>query len=171
MIPASILILMGVSGTGKTTVGKLLAQQLGWPFFDGDDFHPPANIAKMSDGIPLTDQDRELWLQALAGLIEDVKVKGGHAVLAASLLKRAYRESVIGERPGIQPVYLKADAELVKTRLQLRKEHFFKADLLLSQFEILEEPSEAEGALVITVDSPPEVIAARIKASIAESHG
>jgi len=131
---------MGVSGSGKTTIGRLLAQDLGWPFYDGDDFHPQANIDKMRQGIPLTDDDRDAWLTALRQQIETFIDNRQSAVLACSALKQAYRERLRGDRPEVRFIYLKGDYALIRQRLQGRQGHFMKADLLSSQFATLEEP-------------------------------
>jgi gluconokinase len=143
-----VIILMGVSGAGKTTIGKYLAEDLGWPFYDGDTFHPRANIDKMSQGIPLTDGDRGPWLSRLRNLITKLLNANEKAVLTCSALKKSYRDSLKGDREGLRIVYLKGDHDMVQCRLQSRKEHFFDADLLASQFNTLEEPED-----VLTVDA------------------
>lgn len=150
---------MGVSGSGKSTVGGLLAQTLGWQFYDGDDLHPPENIAKMSRGIPLSDRDRQPWLLALRNLIDDVRQNKSHAIIACSALKRAYRESLQGEKQDILWVYLKGSYEWIWQRMQQREQHFMKAELLRSQFESLEEP---ENVLTIDISQTPEDIAMQI---------
>lgn len=142
-----IIVVMGVAGSGKTTVGQLLAQELGWPFYDGDDFHPPANVAKMQAGTPLTDADRADWLEALHRLITQRDGAGKSAIIACSALKQSYWQ-VLGD---VRIVYLKGDYERFRQRLQSRPGHFFKADLLPSQFATLEEPGDA-----ITVDAEQE---------------
>jgi gluconokinase len=155
-----IIVLMGVAGSGKTTIGKLLSQQLGWPFFDGDDFHPPANVAKMRAGIPLTDADRAGWLDALRKLIAEYNQQNRSSVVACSALKQTYREH-LGD---VRVVYLKGSRELLQTRLSERKGHFFHAELLESQLHTLEEPRDA-----ITVDAShaPGVLVAEIRQALA----
>lgn len=133
-------LIMGVSGSGKTTVGKALAQKLGWDFFDADDFHPPANIAKMANGIPLDDSDRIPWLDALHELISSRLKADRPAVLACSALKEHYRQRLLKGNEGVQIIYLKGSYELILSRMSARKEHYMKPHMLKSQFETLEEP-------------------------------
>ena len=149
------LILMGVSGCGKTSVGELLSQELGWPFYDGDDFHPPANVAKMGAGIPLEDADRQPWLQALHDLIHRHLVEGESLLLACSALKETYRRTLAEGNPGTVFVYLKGNFDLIFGRMQARAGHYMKAEMLRSQFETLEEPQEA---LVVDIDQSTEQI-------------
>jgi gluconokinase len=155
-----IVILMGAPGAGKTTVGRLLAHDLGWPFHDADDFHPSANVDKMHAGIPLTDDDRAPWLDALHALLADAARAGGNVILACSALKRAYREHMSAGVPDVHVVYLRGDASLLRLRMARRSGHFMPVKLLQSQLDLLEEP---EGALVCDIDAPPEAIAAQIK--------
>jgi gluconokinase len=145
-----IIILMGVAGAGKTTVGILLARELGWPFFDGDDFHSPGNVAKMRRGIPLTDADRAPWLEALRRLVDRLTEERRSAVIACSALKRAYRRLAF-RRPEVRIVYLKGEHAVVRRRVLTRREHFMKENLLASQFAALEEPEDA-----LTVDAGRE---------------
>lgn len=134
-----VLVVMGVAGSGKTTVGRRLAAELGWEFYDADDFHPPANVEKMKAGLPLDDEDRRPWLAALARLVRGVLARGAGAVLACSALKGRYREQLlIDER--VRLVYLRAGEPLIRARLAAREGHFMKAELLDSQFAALEEP-------------------------------
>jgi gluconokinase len=158
-----IIILMGVSGSGKTTIGSLLAQDLGWPFYDGDDFHPQANINKMRQGIPLTDEDRDSWLTALRHHIDTLLANRQSAVLACSALKQAYRDRLGGDRPAVRFIYLKGDYALIRQRLQKRQGHFMPADLLKSQFATLEVP---EDVLAIDISRTPEVIVNSIKRAL-----
>jgi gluconokinase len=158
-----ILILMGVSGAGKTTIGALLARDLGWPFYDGDDFHPQTNIAKLRAGVPLTDDDRVAWLAALRRLIEQLLHERRSAVIACSALKQTYRERLQGNDPDVRVVYLKGDHALIHRRLQERQGHFMKAGLLASQFETLEEP---QGALTVDISQEPAVLVSRIRQAL-----
>src|SRR5262245_16123634 len=137
-----IIILMGVSGVGKTTIGQLLARELNWQFYDGDDFHPQANIDKMKSGIPLSDNDRVVWLTALRTLLDGLLQEQRSAVLACSALKRSYRERLQSDKKNVHFVYLKGDYTLIRQRLQQRHGHFMSTDLLASQFATLEEPQE-----------------------------
>ncbi len=155
-----MVILMGVSGSGKTTIGKRLAQSLGWTFFEGDDFHPRANITKMSKGIPLSDEDRQPWLNALRELIEQFIHKEESAVLACSALKAAYRQFLEQENEEVFFVYLKGDYELIRKRLEERSNHYMKAGLLSSQFDALEEP---EGVMTVDILRDPEEIVSSIQ--------
>jgi len=143
---------MGVSGSGKTTLGRRLAADQGWEFLDADDFHSAANKAKMASGQPLTDADRDPWLEALAEALRERVASGRGTILACSALKESYRQR-LGVDPAVRFVYLKADAETIRRRLAGRRGHFFDARLLASQFEALEEP---EGALVVDVAGSPE---------------
>ena len=144
-----IVIIMGTTGSGKTTIGTLLAKRLGWEFVDADDFHPPANVEKMKHGIPLTDEDREPWLKALHDKIVEWIAEARNVVLACSALKQSYRDELrVG--PDVKFVYLQGSYELFSQRVLARKGHFAKQDLLASQFATLEEPTDA-----ITVDAAP----------------
>jgi gluconokinase len=140
-------IVMGVSGSGKSVVGKALAQSLGWDFFDADDFHPPANVAKMAGGIPLDDSDRAPWLDALHELISSSLKADQPAVLACSALKERYRQHLIDGNDSVRLVYLKGSYDLIWSRMIARAGHFMKPSMLQSQFNTLEEPVNA-----ITVD-------------------
>jgi gluconokinase len=157
-----IIVLMGVSGSGKTTVGKLLASTLGWDFIEGDDVHPPANKEKMSRGEPLDDSDREPWLAALAGMLRERVRSGRNAVLASSALKDAYRRRLRVD-PAVRFVYLKATPEQIARRLETRQGHFFPPDLLRSQFVALEEPRDA---LTVDASQSPDEIAEEIARSV-----
>lgn len=158
-----IVILMGVTGAGKTTVGRGLAQELGWRFIDGDDYQPRANIDKMARGIPLTDADRVLWLPRLRRLIERYLRNGQSAVIACSALKQAYRDYLSVDAREVRFVYLKGEYELIRARLKGRQGHFAKEDLLASQFSTLEEP---EGVLTVDVAQDPDTIIAVIRQSL-----
>ena len=137
-----IVVVMGVSGSGKTVVGQALAATLGWPFIEGDDFHPPANVAKMAAGTPLTDDDRWPWLDRLVAEMTAILARGGHAVLACSALRQAYRDRL--RRGGdLRFVYLKGDYETIAGRIAGRSHRYMPATLLASQFATLEEPTDA----------------------------
>jgi gluconokinase len=164
-----IIVVMGVSGAGKTTVGKLLAAELGWPFYDADDFHSQANVRKMQAGVALTDADRAGWLDALATHIARLERCGTSAVIACSALKRAYRARLrgvadaAGTAPAVRFVYLKGSPNLIRKRLASRVHHFMPPALLASQFETLEEPATA---LTVDVAAPPAAIVRRIRAEL-----
>jgi gluconokinase len=137
-----VIVLMGVAASGKTTVGRMLAEELGWTFYDADDFHSQANVEKMSRGVPLDDEDRRPWLETLRELIKECLSLGRDAVLACSALKESYREFLlIDER--VRLAYLDAERELIRERLDERSDHFMKARMLDSQFAALEEPEES----------------------------
>ena len=154
-----IIVLMGVTGAGKSTVGRLLAQDLGWKFFEGDDFHSRANIEKMRRGTPLNDDDRRVWLEAIREAIDATAHRRESAVIACSALKRSYRERL--RVPGETVfVYLKADIDLIHDRLKSRAGHFMNPELIESQFETLEEPGQV---LQIDASLPPGEIVERIR--------
>jgi carbohydrate kinase (thermoresistant glucokinase family) len=157
-----IVIVMGVSGSGKTTVAALLAAALGWQFQEGDDLHPAANVDKMRSSIPLTDTDRLPWLEKIAEEIDRWRERGLSGVVTCSALKRIYRDILIGSRPEVQLVYLKGSYDLIRSRLAARHEHFMPAALLESQFATLEEPTSDEHPIVIDVGGKPTNIAAEI---------
>lgn len=150
-----IIVLMGVSGCGKSTAGLGLSKSLAWPFRDADTFHPPANIAKMSRSVPLTDADRWPWLDAVGQWVDLRLQTGEPGIVSCSALKRVYRQHIIGGRRGVRLVYLKGDLELIATRLKGRKNHFMPAALLRSQFEALEEPQAAERPIIVPVGMSP----------------
>jgi len=160
------LIVMGVSGSGKSTVAAALAARLSWPFEDGDSFHPPSNVAKMSAGHPLTDDDRWPWLQAIADEIDRVCQAGGHIVIACSALKRTYRDVLVHGRDDVRIVYLDGSQTLIANRLASRKGHFMPAGLLDSQFKTLEPPHADEQALIASIDAPVETIINNIVAQL-----
>jgi gluconokinase len=160
--PAVIVVVMGVTGVGKTTIGRLVAQDLGWGFLDADDYHPPANVAKMRSGVPLTDADREPWLAALRAEIDARLARSESAVLACSALKRSYRDRLHASE-AVRFVHLRGDATLIRERLLARSGHYMDPGLLASQFAALEAP---QGALVIDVAAPPMEIASRIEAAL-----
>jgi carbohydrate kinase (thermoresistant glucokinase family) len=156
MLAAMIVVVAGVSGSGKSTVGALLAGRLGWPFTDADALHPAANIAKMRAGHPLSDADRRPWLAAVAARMDEYAAAGESAVLACSALKRCYREELLAGRPGDQMVFLHASRDMLEARLRARHGHFFPAALLDSQFADLESPQPAEHILVLEATLPPD---------------
>jgi gluconokinase len=164
-VPMAVIV-MGVSGSGKSTVGALLARHLQWEFEDGDWLHPAANVDKMHSGIPLTDADRGSWLQAIATWIDNERRSNGHAVIACSALKRRYRDVLIGRHSDIRLVYLRGDETLIARRIATRHQHFMPASLLRSQFDALEEPAEAENAIVVSIEPPPREIVARILSAL-----
>jgi gluconokinase len=159
---AAVLIVMGVSGSGKSTVGALLALRLRWEFEDADWLHPASNVDKMHSGIPLTDEDRRPWLAAIAAWIDTTRRSGGHGVVACSALKRRYRDVLIGDRANVRLVYLKGDETLIARRIATRHEHFMPRSLLHSQFEALEEPGADENPLIVSIEPTPREIVARI---------
>jgi carbohydrate kinase (thermoresistant glucokinase family) len=158
----AVLIVMGVSGSGKSTIGGLLASRLGWQFEDADWFHPASNVDKMRSGVPLTDEDRWPWLEAIAAWIDKTRSSTGHGVIACSALKRRYRDVLIGKRPDVRLVYLKGDEALIARRIATRHEHFMPGSLLHSQFEALEEPGPDENPIIVSIEPQPREIVARI---------
>ena len=163
-LPA-VILLMGVSGSGKSTIGAALSKRLGWPYADADEFHPPANVAKMSAGQPLTDEDRWPWLKAIAAHIDGVREQGRHAIVSCSALKRAYRDILIGAREDVRLVLLDGTKEEIFARMSRRKDHFMPLSLLDSQFATLERPGADERPIAVPIDGAPEEIAARIAGS------
>ena len=157
-----VVVVMGVSGSGKTTVAKLLAEMSGWQFQEGDTLHPPANVEKMSAGIPLTDADRLPWLRKIAETIDGWRARGESGVITCSALKRSYRDIIIGDRPNVRLVYLKGSHDLIRQRMAARHGHFMPPTLLDSQFSTLEEPSPDENAIVVDIGGRPEEIAGEI---------
>ncbi len=146
------IVVMGVAGSGKTSVGNALAERLGWQFRDADTFHPPANISKMSAGTPLSDDDRWPWLDAIATWIGAARAGASPVIVSCSALKRAYRARLMAGRAGVRLVYLKGDRAVIGARMAARRDHFMPAALLDSQFATLEEPAADEGALVVAID-------------------
>jgi gluconokinase len=154
----TIAVMMGVSGSGKTTIARGVAEREGWRLVEGDNFHPAANVAKMQAGIPLTDEDRWPWLRAIAQEIDAMLARGESAVVACSALKHAYRNVLIGERKDVLLVYLQGSKDLIAGRLAARTGHFMPAALLESQFDTLEEPGEDEHPIVVSIAPSPEAI-------------
>jgi gluconokinase len=152
---AIALVIMGVSGCGKTSIGQALSERLGWSFYDGDDFHSPENVSKMSNGMPLNDDDRTNWLKTLHELISEKLRAGENLILACSALKKKYRHQLRLGNEGLVFVYLNGDFELIWSRMQTRNDHYMKPEMLISQFNTLENPSNA---LVVNIDQPIEAI-------------
>ncbi len=158
-----IILVMGVSGSGKTTIGQMLAKSLNWEFCDADALHPPANIEKMRRGIPLDDADRRPWLQRLEKVIAQWLEEDRNVVLACSALKAAYRQILLQDKKRIRIIYLQGDAKLIQERLRSRPNHYMPPHLLQSQLDTLEEPFEA---IYVDVSQPPEVIVQAIKTKL-----
>jgi gluconokinase len=154
----TIVVVMGVSGSGKTTIAAGMAQQLGWLLVEGDTFHPPANIAKMKAGTPLTDADRWPWLRAIAAREDELLAAGQSAFVACSSLKRSYREVLIGRRSETALMYLRGSKALIGDRMKARKDHFMPPALLDSQFATLEEPGPDEHPIVVDIGGPLEAV-------------
>jgi gluconokinase len=162
----SIVVVMGVAGSGKTTIGAMLAGRLGWQYADADDFHPAANVEKMAAGHPLTDEDRWPWLHAIAAWI-DVQIAAGQpAVVSCSALHRAYRD--VFRRPEVQMMYLNGSRSLIEARLASRQGHFFKREMLDSQFATLEEPEPDEHVITVSIDGTPLQVVDRILAELSK---
>lgn len=156
--PPCALVVMGVSGSGKTTVADKLAERLGWTCEDGDTYHPKSNVEKMSAGHPLTDEDRWPWLNAIADEIERVCMARGQVVVACSALKRTYRDVLLRGRDDVRFVFLNGTQQLIAHRLSLRKDHFMPPGLLDSQFRTLEPPGLDENAIDVSIDAPVDAI-------------
>jgi len=158
----AVVVVMGVSGSGKSTIGALLAGRLHWEYEDADWLHPQANVEKMHSGIPLTDTDRAPWLKAVAEWIDHCRRSGQHGVIACSALKRRYRDVLIGDRCDVRLVYLKGSEALIARRIATRHEHFMPASLLHSQFEALQEPGSQEHPIVVSIEPRPSHIVTQI---------
>ena len=156
------IVLMGVTGSGKTTIGRKLAESLGWKYFDADDFHSATNVGKMRRGLPLNDQDRKPWLESLRRLIQNSLANNEPAILACSALKQSYREVLLVDER-VKFVYLKGDYNLIKKRLTARSNHYMNPALLDSQFQTLEEP---EGVLKVEIQHSPDEIVEIIKTEL-----
>ena len=163
---SNLVVVMGVSGSGKSTIAAMLAERIGWIYVDGDWLHPAANVAKMQGGTPLTDADRWPWLQAIARRVDALNAEGNGAVVACSALKRAYREVLLGGRPGARLAYLDGDPATVEQRLASRDGHFMPPALLASQFAALEAPQADEHPIVVSIEDPPEAIVAALVSAL-----
>jgi gluconokinase len=158
----SVVVVMGVSGSGKSTIALMLAHRLNWIFEEGDWFHPRSNIDKMHRGEPLTDEDRWPWLEGIAAWIDATRRAGNHGTVACSALKRAYRDILVGERPDVRIVYLKGGRDLIARRLAARNGHFMPPALLDSQFATLEEPQPDEHPIVVPIAAHPREVVEQI---------
>lgn len=158
-----VLILIGPMGCGKTAIGKMLAEKLGWSFYDGDDFHPWENVEKMRAGTPLTDEDRKTWLDILHGFIQRCLREGRNEILACSALKQAYRDTLGVDQDKVRTVYLKGSYELLRKRIEDRKHPYMNKDLLRSQVETMEEPKDG---LTVDISPLPETIVETIMKSL-----
>jgi gluconokinase len=167
-----ILIVAGVSGSGKTTVGAMLAGRLGWRFADADEFHPAASIEKMRAGVPLTDDDRWPWLQAIGAWMDERVARGESAVVTCSALKRPYRDLLLGGRPQAQIVFLTPDRQVLARRLAARHGHFFPQQLLGTQFADLEPPGPGEHVItIVPAEDPADTVTAIIAVLFGEEQG
>lgn len=168
---APILVVMGVSGSGKTTVAEKLAARLGWPMLEGDTLHPPANVAKMKSGVPLDDSDRLPWLQAIAARIDEWRRAGSPGIVTCSALKRSYRRILVGDRPEVRLVFLSGSKDLIARRMAERRGHFMPPSLLQSQLDTLEPPGPDENPITVSVEGTPDQIAAEVLAKLGEAAG
>ena len=164
--PGGAVVVMGVSGSGKSTVGELLAQRLGWEMAEGDSLHPPANVEKMRRGIPLDDADRWPWLDRIGEKLKAWAAAGRSGVLTCSALKRAYRDRIRSARPDVRFVYLKGSEDLIRRRVSARHHEYMPASLLRSQFDALEEPAPDEPVVTVDVSQSPDAIAAAAIAAL-----
>ena len=167
----SIVVVMGVSGCGKSTIASMLAHRLNWIYEDGDWFHPQSHVRKMHAGEPLTDEDRWPWLHGIAAWIDASRRVGNHGTVACSALKRAYRDILVGERRDVRIVYLKGERDLIARRLAARDGHFMPPSLLDSQFAALEEPQADEHPIVVSIIPHPREIVEEIVKRLGEDAG
>ncbi|THD55991.1 gluconokinase [Phenylobacterium sp.] len=165
--PATVLVVMGVSGAGKTTIGAALAERLGWTFQEGDDFHPAANLAKMKAGKPLDDADRAPWLARVEAWISAQLAAGRSGVITCSALKQTYRSAIIGGRSDVILVYLSGSRQIIQQRLEKRRGHFMPSSLLASQFAALQTPVAGEKPIVVNIDQPVAAQVDEVVASLA----
>ncbi|MCJ2083439.1 gluconokinase [Methylobacterium sp. J-090] len=166
-----VIVVMGVSGSGKSTVAACLAERLGWAFVDGDDFHSAAHVAKMRAGHPLDDDDRTPWLAAIGAWIDTRLQTREPGIVVCSALRRAYRDALVRGRPEVRIAYLAGDRDLIEGRLAHRRGHFMPAALLDTQFAILEPPAAEENAVVVGIDAPADAIAATIAVRLGLEEG
>ncbi len=166
-----VIVVMGVSGSGKSTVAACLAERLGWAFVDGDDFHSAAHVAKMRAGHPLDDDDRAPWLAAIAAWIDTRLQERDPGIVVCSALRRAYRDALVRGRPEVRIAYLAGDRDLIEGRLAQRQGHFMPSSLLDTQFAILEPPAPEENAVVVGIDAPAGAVAATIAARLGLEEG
>jgi len=159
-----VVVVSGVAGSGKTTIGSMLAERMGVRYADADDFHPEANRLRMEAGMPLSDEDRKPWLAAISAWIDERLAAGESGVVSCSALKRSYREQL--SRPGVRLIFLDVDRETIEERLADRKGHFFPAELAASQFETLEEPEPEENVIIVDATSPPEEVVYLIQSAV-----
>jgi carbohydrate kinase (thermoresistant glucokinase family) len=169
-LPA-VAVVMGVSGAGKTTIGRRLAERLCWKFKEGDDLHPAENVAKMRSGQPLTDADRKPWLEAVARVVDQWRRCEEHGVITCSALRRAYRRQIVGARRDVRLVYLEGSRELITQRLAARRGHFMPVNLLDSQFATLEPPGRDENPVTVDIDQSVDEIIERIVGVLFSSTG
>ena len=165
--PDGLVVVMGVAGCGKSTVGRLLAQRLGAEFLEGDELHPPRNVERMAAGIPLTDNDRRDWLREIAGQLADARAGHHRLVVSCSALKRSYRDTLRTASSELAFVHLHAGAELLEARLHARTDHFMPVSLLTSQLQTLEPPGPDERAVTLDATQPPAQLAERAAAWLA----
>jgi gluconokinase len=169
--PAVVLVVMGVSGSGKTAVAEAVAERLGWPFLEGDSLHPPENVEKMASGEPLTDEDRMPWLRRIAAWVEEQLGAGESGVVTCSALKRSYREVLDRRRAGVLFVHLDGDRATLERRMGARTGHFMPLSMLDSQLATLEEPRPDEPAVRVPIDQPLEQVVAAVVAALADREG
>jgi gluconokinase len=166
-----VIVVMGVAGSGKSTIAAELARRLGWRFAEGDAFHPPTNVEKMRTGVALTDADRWPWLDAIAAWIDETRQAGERCVVACSALKRAYRERIAGSRGDVRFVYLQGAYDTVARRMASRTGHYMPLALLRSQYQTLEEPGTDENPIVLSIERPPAELASRILEALGGTGG